>query len=313
METHSFHEGTLPSGFSLDFEPAVFNTAGFLALQSATAPVKFHALHLKRRKSVACVHFFLQNESARTPARAPFGSFEFSAGISPRLLFDFVAYVDRQLTDRGVKEIFIKNPPRDYFPANISLLETILVNHGYAVADAEVSAIIPVSQKPFTDIIRHSEGLRLRQAVGAQLQVRKLPSGEEMDLFHLIEIWHAAKGYPLSITKEQFQHAVRQFPDDYLLLAVMEGEKKIAGSVSVRVQQRILYNFLVNHDKAYDPLSPGLLLMQGAYDHCAENGIDLLDLGTSALDGRPNFSLLDFKLRIGGVTTSKFSFHKRTG
>ena len=114
METHSFHEGTLPSGFSLDFEPAVFNTAGFLALQSATVPVTFHALHLKRRKSVACVHFFLQNESARTPARAPFGSFEFSAGISPRLLFDFVAYVDRQLTDRGVKEIpafFINDEP----------------------------------------------------------------------------------------------------------------------------------------------------------------------------------------------------------
>ncbi len=273
----------------------------------------FHALHHKRRKSVAAVHFFLQNESAISPARAPFGSFEFSAAVSPRLLFDFVAYVDRQLIHRGVKEIFIKNPPRDYCPANISLLETILVNHGYAVADAEVSAIIPVSQKPFTDIIRHSEGLRLRQAIGAQLQVRRLPSGEQMQLFHFIEMWHAAKGYPLSITKEQFQQTIRQFPDDYLLLVVTEGEKIIAGSVSVCVHQRILYNFLVNHDKAYDQLSPGLLLMQGAYDHCAENGIDLLDLGTSALDGRPNFSLLDFKLRIGGVTASKFSFHKRTG
>ena len=51
------------------------------------------------------------------------------------------------------------------------------MNHGYAVADAEVSAIIPVSQKPFTDMIRHSEGLRLRQAVGVDEERKLFLSG----------------------------------------------------------------------------------------------------------------------------------------
>jgi hypothetical protein len=83
-----------------------------------------------------------------------------------------------------------------------------------------------------------------------------------------------------------------------------------AAAVSILVNRDIVYNFLVNHNSEFNNLSPAVLLMEGIYDHCQEHDIGLLDLGTSALGGQPNFPLLDFKLRLGAVPVSKMSFYK---
>jgi hypothetical protein len=52
------------------------------------------------------------------------------------------------------------------------------------------------------------------------------------------------------------------------------------------------------------------MLIEGMYGWCQQQGIKLLDLGTSALDSQPNFSLLDFKLRLGAHPTAKLTFVK---
>ncbi len=314
METHSFHYGAPPAGFSLDFEPSLFNKPGFLALQSAVLPVSLHLLHTRRRKSVAAVHFFVEDDIAKSPVRAPFGSIEFSPALNPRILFDFIKDVGEHLIEAGVREIFIKNPPRSYSPTNVALLETVLINHGYTVADAEVGATITLSEKQFTDIIRNSESLRLRQAVGAGLRSRKVRAEEAARIYRFISECYASKGHRISISLDQFQKTVRQFPDEYPLFEVVDGEEKMAAaSVSVRVYQHILYNFMVGQDKKYDHLSPSLMLMQAAFDYCVASEIRLFDLGTSALENKPNFPLLDFKLHAGGEPTSKFSFYKKIG
>jgi hypothetical protein len=51
--------------------------------------------------------------------------------------------------------------------------------------------------------------------------------------------------------------------------------------------------------------------MEGIYEHCQVEKIRLIDLGTSALNGRPNFGLLDFKLNLGAVPTEKLTFEKK--
>jgi lipid II:glycine glycyltransferase (peptidoglycan interpeptide bridge formation enzyme) len=53
------------------------------------------------------------------------------------------------------------------------------------------------------------------------------------------------------------------------------------------------------------------VLLRGLYDYAAEHGIPLLDLGTSTVDGKPNFGLLSFKTRLGAELTPKISFAKR--
>ena len=83
--------------------------------------------------------------------------------------------------------------------------------------------------------------------------------------------------------------------------------------VSVRINKSILYNFYMDHDAPYNKLSPALMLMEGLFKFCEEQSIDLLDLGTSSLDGKPNFSLLAFKLRTGAFPSLKLRFEKILG
>jgi len=52
------------------------------------------------------------------------------------------------------------------------------------------------------------------------------------------------------------------------------------------------------------------MLMEGIYGWSQKHHVELIDLGTSSLEGQPNFSLLDFKLRLGGNPSSKLTFEK---
>jgi hypothetical protein len=113
------------------------------------------------------------------------------------------------------------------------------------------------------------------------------------------------------MAKEDFLKTFAAFPGRYPLFAVMANGKICAAAISILVTGDILSNFLVNQEGVYNKLSPSVLLMEGIYDYCRRHDVTLFDLGTSALNGEPNFSLLDFKLHLGAIPVSKLSFHKQ--
>lgn len=311
MDTYTFHEGELPPDFVLDFEPALFNTSEFISLQSTTGWLSYHAVDTKSRKALATIRFHIHNDIAKSPLRAPFGSVECSDTINPQTLFKFLDFVENRLSHKGITEVYIKNPPRAYAPELIALLETFLLNRGFTVSDAEVGTVLPIASQSYEEIIRHSELLRRRQAQVAGLKSCRIPDSNLESLFGFIAACHKKKGYPLSISLGDLKTTVCKFPGRYVLFGVMEGDNLVAGSISILIRRNIMYNFLVNHDSGYSRLSPPVLLMDAIYKYCSEHSISMLDLGTSALQGKPNFSLLDFKLHVGGRSTSKLSFYKR--
>lgn len=284
----------------------------FHALHRAANLSSFYLVHRAKSLAVAAVHFHIDGPVARTPYKAPFGSLECSENIGPKVLYRFLENVQHRLQEGGAKDIFIKNPPCAYAPGKWALVETFLLNLGYAISEAEVSVVIPVRDKAFSEMIRHSEKLRWRQGKEAGFHFQNLALDRLEEVFQLIAACHAEKGYSLSITQAELERTAKVFPDRYVLSGVFQGEKIVAAAVSIRINEDVLYNFLFNHEKALNHLSPPVLLMEGIYTFCRQNSIRLMDLGTSALQGNPNFPLLDFKLRMGGVPASKFTFHKET-
>lgn len=85
----------------------------------------------------------------------------------------------------------------------------------------------------------------------------------------------------------------------------------ISGDVGSSIKSsEILYNFYADHSEAYDHLSPVVLLVKALYEYCQQQGMSLLDYGTSAVDGQLNFGLLNFKLRLRGKPSPKLTFEK---
>lgn len=306
---YTFFEGNWPLSHPVNFRPAIFNRAAYGELQSQAG---WHTFYMVSDDEVcACMRFSLQGGVARSPLRAPFGSLDGGSHLPPKIVFAFLAFVEEQLKQAGASAIVIKNPHDLYNPQLMTLLSNFCLTHQYDVADAEVGAVIPVTGRPFAQIIHPRKKRKLQQSRTERLTFRQLDHSDLQAVYEFIAACRLEKNYRLSISLEELQRFVYSFPDDYLLFAVIHEGMMVAASVAIRVNDKALYHFISDHIRKIDVLRPALILMEGIYDYCSAAGITLLDLGTSTLQGQPDLKLLRFKTEIGGQLTNKFTFEKK--
>jgi hypothetical protein len=305
-----FQEGKLPDHHRYDFDPLIFNLPANLLLQSREGWHSMYAIRTDKKLVRAQVHFHIDNDVATSPYKNPFGSFEFSDAMTPKELFDFIRFVEESLMAKGVKKIIIKSYPQLYHSARTSLLYTFLINHGFIANEAELSACIEVSPSKLFDSLSSWEKRKLRQQKQTDLRFKKLPIDKVRDAYHFIEACRKERGQSLSMTIGQLDAVIKTFPDNFYLFGMFEGQAYAAASIAVRINKSILYNFYSAHPKKYDLISPVVGLIEGMYHFCQEESIQLLDLGTSSLRAKPNFTLLDFKLNLGAKPTPKLTFTK---
>jgi hypothetical protein len=310
LEDYLFHEGNVPEGFHQDFESSVFNHPAHLMLQANEGWHSFCVLNSKHHKISAIIHFHIKDDTARSPLKSPFGSVEFSEQIAPVVLFRFFEFVESRLKARGVQRIIIKDCPSLYRPAHSAILHTFLLNLNYSVLDAEVGAIIPVTELRFDTKLHEWERRKIRQATDAQLVVKELSLDHLGEIYLFILGCKKHKGYSLSMSLVELKQTVHVFEKNFQLFGVFSENKLAAAAIAVRVNEDILYNFYSDHAEEFDSLSPVVFLLGHMYHYCQRNRIDKFDLGTSAIDNKPNFGLLDFKIRLGGVPATKLTFQK---
>jgi hypothetical protein len=266
-------------------------------------------LHEKRKTLLAVFQVCMDDGVGKSPWRAPYGGIECSPHVVPTQLYEFISFIETHLRGEGITQLVMKCAPQGYMPRTSALMYTFLINQGYQVARAEATALIDVRTSGERALHAGEQG-RLRQAMAAGLSVEVLPMERLPELYAFIAACHHEKGYALSLSEEEIAKAAALFPQAYILFGVFQEEKLIAGGVSVRVSEDVLSNFYIDHDAAYDTLSPVVLLIEGMCQYCIRQGIAWLDLGTSARGDVPNFGLLEFKLRLGAEPSPKFTFTK---
>jgi hypothetical protein len=310
LEAFEFYEGPVPSGYSFCFEESLFNLAEHRMLQAPEGWLPFYVLNTEDKTICASIYFYIESGEAKSPLRSPYGSVEFSGSVPEIKIFEFLKFFEQRLRQKNITSITIKNYPEAYYKHHATLLQVFYSNLHYSVITAEVGSVIHVNHRNIKLLYHRSEKRRMEKAVSRGFAVRQLPVASATVVYTFIERCRKEKNYVLSMSADQFKVAVNKFPDRYLLFGVFDGEKMIAGSIVIRIKKNIVYDFFHDHDPAYDQYSPVALLVAGMYSFCQQNDIELFDLGTSALNGLPNFSLLHFKKFLGGQPTAKFVFHK---
>jgi hypothetical protein len=185
-----------------------------------------------------------------------------------------------------------------------------LFNLGYRVSKAELSSVIKVDALHFEEKIESWEKRKLKQAKAKTAVHKAIPLSEFDTVYKFILKCREQRGHQLSMTAEEIKKTVETFPRDFFLSGVFVQNELAAASIGIRVHPKILYNFYSGHLKKFDSISPVVLLIGGMYKYCSTQGIQLLDLGTSSIDSRLNFSLLEFKFRMGAVPSMKLTFEK---
>ena len=258
---------------------------------------------------MADVAFQIHKSIAKSPFRAPFGSFNFSERLAPQDLFEFVQRCENALRKKGIKSIVITEPPLFYRKTG-ELFQAILLNLDYRISCAELSSGIRIQRDAFEQRIDIWEKRKLKQARGRGVHYKIIPIDRLEMVYDLLLKCREQRGHTLSMTLPELADTVVRFQNAFILSGTFLQRELIAASIAIRVHPDILYNFYAGHLKKYDSISPMVTLTAGLYKFCGQNQIHLLDLGTSAINGKPNFGLLDFKLRLGAVPSMKLTFEK---
>lgn len=307
--TYFFQEG-IPTDVQPDFDLDIFHQINHVRLQSSDGVHSFSMVDLTRKRMLALIHFHLTDEIAWSPLRSPFGSYLISSGISEKVLDDFVEYVEARLKNDGVKMIFLKNAPEAYSPRQHDLLHRVLFKQHYQLRQEQISAIVPVTDQPFQSQLHRSEKKRLRKCKANGLVFDFVSLNQLSEIYTFLKACKDEKGYEISMTLEQMMKLSSAFPNHFMLSRVTMNNELMAGNISIKVNESVLYNFYHDHHPAFNSLSPVVLLNEGLYQFCQEHQFKWLDLGTSMLDGAIKTSLLNFKLRLGAQPFRKLTFVK---
>jgi Acetyltransferase (GNAT) domain len=305
-----FHEGNLPAGFRLAYPQFLFNTTAHRLTQFSRFWVSFYILRIDRKQALAEVHFCLESRRASSPYRAPFGSFHFADVLEPEELFRFVTWVEEKLKANGAKSIRLKNPPNLYKPKHAAVLEVMLLNLGYKVVQSEISVGLAIDRTLFAKKIHAWERRKLNQSKRADLKVKKLPFRELEIVYRFISECRAERDQGISLSLEALKEVAEATKDHFVLFGVFKGTELAAAAIAINVGQHILYTFYYAHARKFDSLSPVVLLLEGIYQWGRRNKFVFVDLGTSAVNGKPNFPLLNFKLNMGASPGHKLTFEK---
>lgn len=310
MKAFEFFEGSLPTGYRSDYISFIYNENRHRVLQSKSGWHSYYVVRKDKKTVYAEVHFCNVDQVACSPFRAPFGSIAFSESLPVEQLYNFISFVEEKLKKTGAKKIIIKNFPEIYSPGCHNVLTVLFFNHNFKISNAELDACIFIDSSEFESKLKTWEKRRLKQAEKAALEFKAIPQKHLSKVYHFILQCREERGHSLSMDFKSLQNTVSAIPDEFFLFGVYQSEVLVAASICIRVNRDIIYNFYSAHSKASDSLSPVVFMFEGIYNWCRKQKLTLLDLGTSALDGKPNFSLIDFKLRVGGIPTMKLTFEK---
>ena len=303
-------EGKPAENFQIAFARFLYNEERHLRSQSVDGWKTFSLLDEQAQKVLAQIHFYVEGIFASSPYKAPFGSIEFNDDLSPDFLFQFLIDVEQRLKSYGVKKIMIKDAPQIYRQEQAALLSVVLISLGFRVLKSEINSSIVIDEIQWENKISYAELKRLNKCKKEELEFRFLSNNKIEEVYHFIQTCRQERNASLSMTLAELKNTILFCSEDFLLFSVFQKDKMIAAAITIKVNNEILYDFYHAHIKEADQLSPVVMLIDGIYSYCQKNNFKLLDLGTSMLDDKINYSLLNFKKQLGAVSSMKLTFEK---
>jgi hypothetical protein len=304
LKNYTFHSG--------QYQPVaqfIYNNHSHIHLQDKDGWCCYYVLD-KAQDCLAFIWIHIEKEKASSPLKAPFGSFEFKKEIDAAILFDFINFVTADLGKRGAKQFLIKQIVDGYQIHKNAIINTLLLNLGFTIVNAEAANLILVNSVSYETKLHPWEKRKLKQARKQHFDFHVLKTNKLTNIYTFIETCRAEKKYTLSMPLQALKRLEQAIPGALQLFSVQHGKELMAACITIRVSPQILYTFYYDHAVAHQKTSPVVMLIEGIYQYCLQNSIELIDLGTAALEGKPNFSLLTFKQHLGANYSTKFTFEK---
>lgn len=250
-----------------------------------------------------------ETTSLFSPLYGTFGGVSARESINFDLLEIFINTVISKILS-SYNHFIIKLNPLAYSSRVCSKSFNILSRIGFQVLSSDLNYSLEVgSSYNYREGLSSGNKKKLNQCVRDGLYVKRLKEVDYVKAYDIILQNRLSKNYPISVTKNQFKEMISVFAEDIFCFGVFRQDSKdlIASSVCIKVSNEVLYVFYWGDIPLVSTHSPIIILSHFLYEFCLENKFKILDIGTSTLDGEPNYGLVKFKENIGFKESLKFT------
>lgn len=288
-------------------------------LENKQLLTSFHGLEFSRLNSDRCdqvkhllfaegkiqigISLGIAGREWKSPFSAPFGGFTMLQGNDPgmkqvdELMDAFVAYA----IQNKVEKCSITFPPIFYNPSLISKVQSACFSVGFKQTAFEINAAINLKGESLDSLLdkysrNATRAYRYHMSLPHVCQKHTDVSGM-MKAFEMIKKNRASKGYGLSMDDERFYQTIQTVPVEAFVLS--SGGTDLASAVVFLHQNRIAQ--VVYWGDVPNPFEKSVMSTLNFHlqkEYLARN-FDWIDIGTSMIDGHPNYGLCDFKDSIG--------------
>jgi len=276
----------------LAFTPCLFALPAYLA--QTKEDVRIYTIANQAGEPMGIAPFVLRNNTAYNPPRATFGGWY--GNILPANTSEaFWLWVQKDLNKTGTEGWEIKFPANAYLPMqpqNTDIQD--LTYHIDLALDFELG-------------LHHSEQRRLKKARKVNLQAFYWEKPDLAVVYQFVATARQRKGFPLTLTFEQFEQMFALFPNHYHVFAVQEAGKLASLTVTAEIDAQTLYNFYPADSSAYLPYSPTVLLLAYIANWAKTRNFTTFDLGIATEKGQRNEGLMRFKKNMGAIESKRYT------
>ena len=287
---HFLHQNTLH----------IFNRPEFFMLHSNGRGHYCQLVSSKHSRVLAAIHFTDDGQGILTsPLRGTFGGFSAEEGVGIAVLDSFMDGILTYFCSLGAKRIRIALRPASHDIALFATSFNILLRKGFTIERHELNYVLGVDALPLLDKMEHGNRKRVNKCLRERFQADFCPVHQLPEVYQAISENRARRGYPMSITLKGLQEMAQRFPEQVIAFGVRRGADLVAASVCIRLDRDVLYVFLWGEVAGMETYSPVALLATKIYQYSVDQGITLIDVGTSTENGMPNHGLIRFKRSMG--------------
>jgi hypothetical protein len=284
---------TLSQGF-------FFNTPEFIQRNGVSDLISFPF-----GSEYPAIYFTHRNNLLVSLEKSPFGGFTNNSLTESQRNAVCEEFL-RWAKNNKINSITIRAFPQIYNTEESNSISFVLEKNGFKVLYKDITQVCVVDSKAMP--INNDRRRRLRTSESMGFNFKKLPIKFLTEAHSLFEQSRNNKGYPITMSLQDFERSFTMFRDRYLLFGVFDKNKMIAATVAILVNEKLLYCFFIGDHLEYRTFSPVTILITGVYGFAQENKIELIDLGISTDKGILNEGLYQFKKTLGAIDSVKNTY-----
>ena len=291
---------------------SIFFTENFFKMHSTSGDIYAQLVDIRTKKVKASLIFYQQRESPSSfisPIKGTFGGIQLDAVVSSDILDFFFTSLKNHLLDQGVTRITIKSAPFSHNIQVSSLEANLFARHNFKPTAYDLNYSMFVDERIFSSRMDYGNLKRLRKCIREGFVAKENNINQLANIYNVISANRKRRGYPLTMNLNQLNKMFEIFPEHIKLFSVNgSDDQMLAAAICLVISPKILYVFYWGDAEGMEKYSPIVMIADYIYKYCHENKYQILDVGTSTVNGQPNSGLINFKRGLGFKESLKLTY-----